>query len=239
MNKTTWVISGASSAIAREFGHLMASKGHPLILIARDAAELKIMAADYTLRYKIPCQTIVFDFSNDSRELCLQLFARQENLGLFLAHSLILENQELAYSDINLLTKVNITSTFEIIYGYLNKEQATHELIFLSSVAACRGRSKNSLYGASKAAVEVYLQGLQQSARPSQTLTIMRLGFIDTTQTFGKPGIFYASAPKDCARACYKAFSRKKRMSYHPFFWRYIMGVISNLPFIIYRRMKL
>ncbi|WP_133138602.1 SDR family NAD(P)-dependent oxidoreductase [Legionella genomosp. 1] len=239
MNKTTWIISGASSAIAREFGHLAASKGHPLILIARDAAELKIMAADYALRYKIPCQTIVFDFANDSKTLCHQLFSRQENLSLFLAHSLIIENQDLNESDIGLVIKVNITSSCELIYGYLKKEQSDHQLIFLSSVAASRGRSKNSLYGASKSAIETYLQGLQQSASQTQTLTIMRLGFIDTTQTFGKPGIFYASSPKDCAKACFKALDRKKRLSYHPFFWRYIMAIISNLPFFIYKKMKM
>ena len=98
-------------------------------------------------------------------------------------------------------------------------KQKQHTILYLSSVAACRGRAKNSLYGASKTAIEIYLQGLQQAATKQQHITIARLGFIDTKQTYGVPGIFYAAPPKECAEACWKAIKRKKRLFYFPKFW--------------------
>ena len=147
-------------------------------------------------------------------------------------------NDKLTDHTLEQLLTVNVTNTIQLIHAYWNKKQTEHHLLFLSSVAACKGRAKNSLYGASKAAVEVYLQGLQQAASNSQHITIARLGYIDTHVTYGQPGIFYASPPKACAKACWHAVKTKKRLLYHPFFWRYIMGIITHLPFAVYKKMR-
>ena len=240
MKTITWVILGASSVIAEEFAHLAAQRGHALLLVGRNASQLEIIAADMRLRYRIECSVVFCDFSQDISEFINTLQKNKEELALFIATSYIVENNQLATPHaIETLITVNILSITELISAFMKREQPSHRLIFLSSVAACRGRSKNSLYGASKAAIEVYLQGLQQSATPSQHITIARLGFIDTVQTFGLPGIFYASPPKACAKACWKAVYGNKRLIYHPFFWRYIMAIITRLPFFLYKRLKI
>ena len=150
----------------------------------------------------------------------------------------MLNNNELNFDKINELLRVNVTNTANIINAYWHKKQNQHNLIFISSVAACRGRAKNSLYGASKAAIEIYLEGLQQLASKNQQITIARLGFIDTHVTHGMPGVFYASPPKACAKACWQALKAKKNLIYHPFFWKFIMGIITRLPYFIYKKMK-
>lgn len=236
--KVTWVIVGATSAIAKAFAHLVASKGHSLLLVARDDVELNIEAADLRLRYRVACEVLRCDLAIEGERLFSRLQATSDELALFIAASDIVENNELTLKRINSLLQVNVISITQLIYTYLQKNQSQHRIIYLSSVASCRGRSKNSLYGGSKAAIEIYLQGIQQSAPPSVHITIAKLGFIDTIQTYGLPGIFYASPPVNCALACWQASYANKRVIYHPFFWRYLMIIITHLPFFFFKRVR-
>lgn len=234
MKKLTWIIIGASSIIAQEFAHLAAQQGDALILVGRNTDNLQILASDLSLRYKINCTILTCDLTHP--QALLSCLSHEKEVALFIAASRIIDNADLTSERISDLISINILSLIQCIHAFWNKAQAQHALIFLSSVAACKGRGKNSLYGASKAALEIYLQGLQQEANATQTLTIARLGYIDTKQTYGKTP--FAADPKDCAKACLKALQGKKRMIYYPFFWRYIMAILTHLPFALYRRIK-
>lgn len=237
-NKKRWVIIGATSAIAQAFARQVAADGFNLLLIARDSDELQTIAADCQIRYSVHCDSVCIDLEKDTRHLVNILSQHNDELYLFLAASSILENNALTSQNIDTMLQVNVLSLTQIIHVYWQKQQINHRIIFLSSVAACRGRYKNSLYGGSKALIEIFLQGLQQQSGKTQHITIARLGFIDTVQTYGKEGIFYAASPVECARVCYQANSRSKRQFYYPFFWRYIMWIIRHLPFAVYQRLK-
>ncbi|ASQ45364.1 SDR family NAD(P)-dependent oxidoreductase [Legionella clemsonensis] len=238
MRVRTWIILGATSIIAEEFAQLAARKKKNLLLVGRNLEQLEIIAANLRIRYKVQCDLLFTDFSKDISTL-LELLQRKSpcEFDLFIAHSAMLQNHELNLTAIEDMVHTNVLSTLQLIHVYLQRAQSHYYLLFLSSVAACRGRSKNSLYGGTKAAIEVYLEGLQQSTKNLQ-VTVARLGFIDTIQTYGNPGIFYASSPKACAKACWRAVTTGKRQIYHPFFWRFIMAIIKHLPFFIYKRMK-
>ncbi|CEG56466.1 SDR family NAD(P)-dependent oxidoreductase [Legionella fallonii] len=236
MTQRTWVILGATSIIAEEFAHLAATSGHSLRLVGRDKEQLAIIAQDIQLRFQVSCDYVVTKMHDVTTQLAMILKQCDSELDLLIAHSDFTENNALTPSTITQLIETNILSTTLLIHSYLNSTQKQHNLLYLSSVAACRGRAKNSLYGASKAAIEVYLQGLQQGATINQHITIVRLGFIDTKQTYGLPGIFYAASPKDCAKACWKAINGGKRLLYYPAFWRVIMYLIARMPFFIYKK---
>ncbi len=238
MTKKTWLITGATSPIAQAFAHIAAQSGCNLILLGRNPEELTLISNDLRIRYPIQCVFFVVDFTEDIAPALEKIQQNNDELAIFLAHSHIVDNPELVPSTIATLIQTNITSIAQLIQTYFAKPQEKHELIFLSSVAASRGRAKNSLYGASKRAIEVYLEGIQQQANPNQHITIARLGYIDTTQTYGLPGIFYASPPKNCAKACWRACEQQKRHIFHPFFWQLIMGIIQRLPFVIYKRLQ-
>jgi short-subunit dehydrogenase len=236
MTQRTWVILGATSIIAEEFAHCVATSGHHLRLVGREQEQLEVIAKDIHLRYKVPCNSVTMDMTEPADKLLTVLKQDDNELDLFIAHSDFTENRNLNPFSITQLIEVNILATALLIHSYLNSNQKHHNLLYLSSVAACRGRSKNSLYGASKAAIEIYLEGLQQTCSKEQNILIARLGFIDTKQTYGLPGIFYAAQPRDCAKACLKAIKRKKRKFYYPAFWRVIMAIITRLPFFIYKK---
>lgn len=235
--KRQWVICGATSAIAEEFAKIAAQAGHDLLLVGKDEPQLQIIACDLQLRYSITCQVMLQNFCNNPEHLIEHIKNSAQELDIFLAHSLIVNNRNLTTESMQSLINVNITSTCQLIHTYVNRQQNDYHLLFLSSVAAVRGRAKNSLYGASKKAIEVYLEGLQQ-ANPHQGISIARLGFIDTKTTYGEEGIFYASPPNHCAMNLWHAAMRKKRLFYHPSFWRLIMAIIKGLPFYLYKRLR-
>jgi short-subunit dehydrogenase len=237
MSNKTWVILGATSIIAEEFAQLIAQAKQNLILVGRNFKQLEIIAANIHLRYGLKCTLLCIDFASDITKLLEILQNDPQELNLFIAHSLMLRNAHLDNKSIADLINTNILSTVQIVHAYLQRPQTTFHVVFLSSVAASRGRSKNSLYGGSKAAVEIYLEGLQQSAKTDVHITIVRLGFIDTVQTYGE-GVFYASPPKVCAKACWEAVQAKKRLIYHPLFWRPMMALIKWIPYFIYRKLK-
>jgi len=239
MTQRTWLIVGATSIIAEEFSHLVCQEGQKVILVGRNADQLAIIAQDLSLRYGTHCEVVLNEFAQTVEPITQLLASHPDEIDLFIAHSDFAGNEHLTLKSIQQLISVNILATTELIHAYLSKEQAHHNLLFLSSVAACRGRAKNSLYGGSKAAIEVYLEGLQQAASTSQTISIARLGFIDTRQTYGVAGVFYAAPPKACAKACLKAIKKGKRRFYFPAFWSFIMAVITRMPFFIYKKLAL
>ncbi len=236
MKKRTWIILGATSHIAEAFAQLAAEANYRLILVGRDALQLAILEADLTLRYPVSCEHLVVHENQPLTPLTQRLM-HTKNADLFIAQGMMAPNDTLTHDTISELITVNITNIISVINAYWQKKQTAHHVIFLSSVAACKGRAKNSLYGASKAAVEVYLQGLQQRATPTQQITIARLGYIDTHLTYGVPGIFYAASPTSTAKACWRALEAKKRLIYYPFFWRSLMAVLCHLPFFIWKRL--
>ncbi|WP_115707129.1 SDR family NAD(P)-dependent oxidoreductase [Legionella sainthelensi] len=237
MRQRTWLILGASSIIAEKFAHIVAQSGHQLVLVGRQANQIDIIAKDIRLRYQVSCEVLLADLATQTDKLLTVLQNDVRELDIFIAHSDFTDNIHLNEETITQLIKTNILTTTLLIHSYFKRPQKEYHLLFLSSVAACRGRAKNSLYGASKASIEIYLQGIQQAASKNQHITIARLGFIDTKQTYGLPGIFYAASPYSCAKACLKALNHKKRMIYYPYFWRIIMAIITRLPFFLYKKM--
>ncbi|HHT0592348.1 TPA: SDR family NAD(P)-dependent oxidoreductase [Legionella anisa] len=237
MTQRIWVIIGATSIIAEKFAHIVAQSGHQLLLVGRQQTQLNLIANDIKLRYQISCDVLILDLIEQIDALISILKTKDGELDLFIAHSDFTDNDHLNAETIAHLIKLNVLTTALLIHTYLNRQQNQYNLLFLSSVAACRGRAKNSLYGASKASIEIYLQGLQQAASPNQHITIARLGFIDTKQTYGLPGIFYAAPPEACAKACWNSLKRRKGMFYYPYFWKMIMAIITRLPFFLYKKM--
>ncbi|HAT6979000.1 TPA: SDR family NAD(P)-dependent oxidoreductase [Legionella pneumophila] len=237
MMQRKWVVLGATSVIAEQFAHLAALAGNHLCLVARNSEQLALISKDIQLRYKIPCDAIAMNLSEPNEQLLTILETGERELDLFIAHCDFTDNSHLNPQSIKHLIDTNISSTAILINTYLQSTQERHHIVYLSSVAACRGRAKNSLYGASKAAIELFLEGLQQKATRHQHILIARLGYIDTKQTYGLPGIFYAAQPHDCAKACWEKINHKKRFFYYPGFWRVIMAIITKMPFFIYKRM--
>lgn len=235
-----WIILGASSPISKAFAKCIATSAHHLILVGRDKKDLEQTAQDLRIRYHIRADVIAADLSyeKDISDICFLIENSQANLSLFIAQSAGFQNKSLDKEKINTLIKTNIQATTQIIHHFIYHAKKPQDLIFLSSVAGDRGRGLNSLYGASKKAIEVYLEGLRTTVKDVGIYSV-RLGFIDTAQTYGKPGVFLARSPDKTAHFLYKMIKKGSHIKYYPKFWRYIMLVIKAIPDKLFNRLAI
>ncbi len=128
----------------------------------------------------------------------------------------------------------------ELFVDYLNSQKKGF-IIGLSSVAGDRGRKPNYIYGASKAGLTAYLQGLRNELYPSkiQVLTV-KLGLIDTKMVFGgNYPVGLAANPQKTAVKIIKALDKNKESVYIPRIWRVIMFFIKLIPEKIFKRFSL
>jgi decaprenylphospho-beta-D-erythro-pentofuranosid-2-ulose 2-reductase len=248
--KQNIVVVGATSGIARAVCVELAGQGANLVLAGRNIDELEREAADLRIRG----QNIVFVEKFDAEDFdtfaqfwnaCAGRFAGGIN-GVMVCHGLLPEQKD-AQRDTALLRKsfdVNLTSVaalLEVAANYF-AERRTGFIAAISSVAGDRGRQSNYLYGAPKAGLSAYLQGLRNRLQPTgvHVLTI-KPGFVATRMTYGKvkPNSPLLATPEKVARQICRAIARRKNAIYIPRIWRLIMMTIRTIPEPIFKRMKL
>ncbi len=240
MKTLNWIILGASSPIAKAFARVVASQSHSMILVGRTTEDLQITSNDIKIRYGISCTPLTLDLAKVKSLDTLFSYLQKTpgKSGIFIAHTISYQNDELEKSRIRNLLNTNVNTTIELIHRFVFEFERSESLIYLSSVAGDRGRGNNSLYGGSKKIVETYLDGLKVTQK-KVSIHSPRLGFIDTPQTFGKAGVFLARSPKQCAQFCLSLLNKKCYRRYYPWFWRYIMLVIKLIPEKLFNRLKL
>jgi short-subunit dehydrogenase len=234
------LILGATSSIARACATEFAARGNNLFLASRDTEELARIANDLRVRYNVKIHYGEFDAEN---------FATHEKFWQDTLHTIgtidgvlvafgYLGNKQQSQQTIarNFSGAVSI---LDICANYF-EQQKKGFVIGLSSVAGDRGRKSNYVYGAAKAALNVYLQGLRQRLFKNhiKVLTV-KLGFVDTAMTFELPNLFLVAKPEDVAKKIVSALKQNHDNVYIPWFWRYIMLIIKSIPEVIFKRLTL
>jgi len=241
------LIIGASSAIAQATARLFAGAGDRLFLVARNADKLQAVAADLSIRGAAQVETQVLDVNDTAAHLGV-IDAAYSRLGdldtVLIAHGTLpdqnacqvsfeLTRQELATNALSIIALLTeLANRFE--------HQGYGTLAVISSVAGDRGRQSNYIYGAAKAMVNTFLQGLRNRLQPAgvQVLTV-KPGFVDTPMTADfKKGFLWAQ-PETVANDIYRAVEKQKDIIYSPFFWRFIMLLIKATPEFIFKRTRL
>ena len=246
MNKSCWIIAGATSAIAMRFAHRVATEGHQIILLGRDSQKLSAIQADLQIRYEGVVDYLVFDAVKTDQHssianACVQL--AKSPINLFFAFGLMIEGASITHSVVEAVTTINanFTGVVSLTFAFLAHFQAQKqgEILVLGSVAGDRGRPINFDYGAAKAGLATFCEGLRGALMPDNvSVTLMKLGYIDTPMTYGNNGLFPAATPTDCADACLRASNKKLAIVYYPGFWRWIMFIFKLLPQSILYRFK-
>ena len=100
-----------------------------------------------------------------------------------------------------------------------------------------RWRKPVVLYGAAKAGLSRYLEGLDHKFRSRGLRTIcVKPGFVKTGMTAGLKPPPFAGTPEEVARRVLKAIDRGWPEVYAPWPWRWVMCVIRSLPRFVMRR---
>lgn len=110
-------------------------------------------------------------------------------------------------------------------------------LCVFSSVAGDRGRKPVVIYGASKAGVSAYCEGLDHKYRDQGLVTVcVKPGFVKTGMTDGLTPPPFAGEPEEVATIVAKAIRKGKPVVYAPGMWALVMMVIKRLPRFVMRR---
>jgi short-subunit dehydrogenase len=108
-----------------------------------------------------------------------------------------------------------------------------------SSVAGDRARRSNYVYGASKAGLSAFLDGLGLAyADRGVRVVCVKPGFVKTGMTAGLPVPPFAGEPEGVARIVLRAIEGGAPVVYAPAAWRYVMLVLRALPRAVMRRVR-
>ncbi|MBI2502078.1 MAG: SDR family oxidoreductase [Candidatus Latescibacteria bacterium] len=242
------LILGAKSAIAQALARRLAAEGYDLVLAARHSPQLEPFAADLRLCTQREVRLWEFDALDGPQLAGLPARVHREcgpvSLGVLVFG--YLGNQWQALDDSGELEKILHTNFTQAVLAlshlarYLERREEPGGLIAISSVAGDRGRQSNYFYGAAKGGLSLFLQGLRNrlASTPVHVLTV-KPGFVDTPMTRGLEGLFLVASPEKVAHDIVRAYQRKKDILYTPWFWRYIMLIIRNIPERLFKRLKL
>jgi short-subunit dehydrogenase len=114
-------------------------------------------------------------------------------------------------------------------------------ILALSSVAGVRGRKSNYLYGASKAALTIFLEGLAHRLAPSGVrVKIALLGYVESPMSAGVsiPSPLRTSA-NAAAQKILRFLGSGAQSAYIPWYWRPIMTAIRLMPVELFNKTEL
>lgn len=241
------LIIGATSAIAQECARLFASEGNQIFLVGRNKEKLLAVSSDLNARYQIQTDFFTADLNNfDMHERIIKdaVMALGEIDIVLIAHGSLGIQKDCTHDFKLVLHEINTNflsavSLLGIIANIMEK-QGHGTIAVISSVAGDRGRQSNYIYGSSKGALSIFLQGLRNRLYPCGVNVItIKPGFVDTPMTDGmKKGILFTN-PETIAKGILTAIKKRKDIVYLPYFWRWIMTVINLIPESIFKKLKL
>lgn len=240
------VLFGASKGMGRALARLMATRGERLFLVGRNTEDLERSARDLEIRgAPAPVMTAFCDLLKpesfapalDRAEQELQGFDTVVVTAGMFATQEELENDPRLAADV---LAADFTGTV------LFCEEARKRLLpgggtlcVFSSVAGERGRKPVILYGAAKAGLSQYLEGLDHKFRSQGLKTVcVKPGFVKTGMTAGLKPPPFAGEPEEVARRVLRAIDRGRPEVYAPAAWRGVMLIIRNLPRFIMRKIE-
>jgi len=241
------VIVGAGSAIAQAVAKLYAAENAAFFLVDRNGELLQAVAQDLAVRGAKHVEAVTADVTAFDRHAALfdQAAAALGGLDIvLLAHGTLPKQPEIqdSWADTLHALEVNQLSMISLMIAAASRLTSGSVLAVMSSVAGDRGRQSNYVYSTAKGAIALFASGLRNRLANTgsgiQVLTI-KPGFVDTPMTAEfKKGLLWVS-PARVARDIVRAIEQRKNMIYTPWFWRYIMLGIRNIPEPLFKKMKL
>jgi NAD(P)-dependent dehydrogenase (short-subunit alcohol dehydrogenase family) len=241
------VVLGATKGIGRALARRLAERGDALFLLGRDAGDLALSARDIEVRASRAAGSIGIAPCDLERpqDFAAALDIAGATLGGFdtvVVTAGLFATQDRLEAEPDFARRL-LTADFANTVAFC--EEARRRLLargggtlcVFSSVAGERGRKPVVLYGAAKAGLSAYLEGLDHKFHDKGLRAIcVKPGFVRTGMTAGLPSPPFAGEPDGVARDVMRAIDRGRPVVYSPGIWRLIMLMIRMLPRFVMRK---
>jgi short-subunit dehydrogenase len=250
------LVLGATSGIAEACCRLWAERGDSLFLIARNSDRLNVVAADMRTRGASYVGAALADLEDTAAHPELLAHAINSLGGLdiaLFAHGVLGDQAEAerSFAAAGAILHNNLYSTVSLLTWLANYCAQRHAgtLAVLSSVAGERGRKSNYVYGASKAGLTAFTDGLRNRLdREGVRVMTIKPGPVKTAMTQNMKGSAKFADVDAVAATMVKAIDGKTTKDgkttgpdvlYVPAIWRPIMVVIRLIPEPIFKKLNL
>jgi len=238
---------GATKGMGRALARRMAERGDRLFLLGRDLDELRRSAADLMSRstagHDVGVALCDLERPETFEAALHEAEAALGSLDIIVVTAAQFATQDRLEQDTALAHRV-LTVTFAntVTFCELARKRLLARgrgtLCVFSSVAGERGRKRVVLYGAAKAGLSRYLEGLDHRYRGEGLVTVcVKPGFVTTSMTEGLPRPPFAGDPDAVAKRVLAAIDRGQPVVYAPSAWALVMFVIRLLPRFVMRRL--
>jgi decaprenylphospho-beta-D-erythro-pentofuranosid-2-ulose 2-reductase len=240
------LVLGGSSELALAVARaLVARRTRTVVLAGRPSARLRKACDALRTAGAARVEAVPFDaLDPDSHPQALEaaFAAAGEDVDVVLVAAGVLGRRGEAQLDRDATLEVlgvNATGAISatLLAALRLREQGHGALVVLSSVAAERPRRINFVYGASKAALDAFAQGLGDELRGSGVhVMVVRPGFVPTRMTAGLPRAPLATTPEAVAAAVIDGLRRRADVVWAPASLRWAMSAVRHLPRALARR---
>jgi short-subunit dehydrogenase len=242
------VILGGTSGMGREVARKLVQRGEAVFLLGRSQDDLTKSAADLEAcsGQRSPVAYHLCDLEQP-QHFSGALDAADAALGGFdtvIVSAALFATQDALEADVELarrLLTVNFANTV-VFCEHARKRLLARgggQLTVFSSVAGDRGRKPVALYGASKAGIAAYLEGLDHRYHHAGlSVLCVKPGFVRTAMTAGLKPPPFAGDVERVAADVVRAIDRRSSVLYTPMIWALVMLVIRWLPRFVMRRIK-
>jgi decaprenylphospho-beta-D-erythro-pentofuranosid-2-ulose 2-reductase len=240
------VVVGGTSDIARAvLRSLVARRLRRIVLIGRDEIGLATAAKELQSLGAQQVDVLTFDITDVIRTdaVVREASARLGQVDMVLVATGVLGNQDSDEVDPEAVARVlsvNTTGPAAVMaaFAVVLRRQGHGRIIVLSSVAAVRVRRANFLYGASKAGLDAFAQGLAEALRDSgASLMIVRPGWVATRMTKGRDPAPFATTCDAVAEDVIVGMERSSPVVWSPGALRLVFAMLRWLPSAVWRRL--
>ncbi|MFV0316584.1 MAG: SDR family NAD(P)-dependent oxidoreductase [Microthrixaceae bacterium] len=117
------------------------------------------------------------------------------------------------------------------------RQQGHGTIVLMSSVAGVRARKDNFVYGATKAGLDAFAQGLgDELVEHGIRVMVVRPGFVHTKMTEGMDAAPFSTTPDKVAAAITGGLTKGSEVVWVPGLLAYVFFAFRNLPRSIWRR---
>lgn len=241
MQHKTILIIGANSAVAQAVSKQLAAN-NSLYFLARDGVKLERNLVAMGLD---DCWSSCVDINDTGKtsELIAKAWYIADGFDLVFIAPGLLGDQLATESDFRLAQQVlqtNFNAVISILIdvSQLLEAQGYGKIAVTSSVAGERGRPRNYTYGAAKAGLSRYLEGLRSRLWLSGVeVYTFKMGPVDTPMTESHNKDFSFSTTDRVASRMIKLLDSRHYCAYVPSFWAPVMWVVRWLPEPIFQRL--